>query len=1282
MPQALRMRSRVIASVAVLALPFTAALSLDSASASAPSETTLTAPADEPGTTKTVTESYGGTVTSTGTIATGPSCTDATCDEHTLHMQVPADYWDSHTGSVKLEVSWQEPTWDLDVYVRNSAGAVVGEGGATDQEPENVDLGMLPGGDYTIEVHSYLAQPGIAYAATITFTTTPVNPAMTLSEDRDTLMDELTIRYPLRVIFVGRHPSAAEIAELRASIPDTYQPTVSNKSGSPGGEPVPDPAGATGLLNWNTVHYGPGENPYFLGMRYKYDLQILQASDDYAKALFQVAKDHTAADQSYRDDTMTAQQVKYDQTNGRYRVLAKRGDTTYQVADPTKQDLVDSYAVEDWMFDTRTDARWKCAFTDAETGTCVSAGAIQDTRDSYHDPYYDKFGLDLEKMPQGVNKGSSYFFFDTFTPSYASSYFRPGAYHVWGTDKVIDGAIIDKSVKDGGSWRITDPDTGAWSGVDYARTWGGRYRFHFFDLGAAPNTYEDITWVNYGLEMSNEYPQGDPPIWQYDADPLWKQSTDTCLNQSGTHYTGETPCRIMPRLARDVAYGLFFRSTAGYLYRPIPKGDVYWLATSNWTDFYSRPQWVDGAPVGAPYGEWWSDLSKLYQVDEHDETKPSNEYDDTLRWLSSATPYARWVGRKNEVIPLYDPETNQPNGKTLDTSPKYADLPAPEHHVHSGATGTELVPEPLYGGTHEHQTYPDGSTVDLTAVSNAIEKSKAAGLTGLTYDDSVNTDVFRDFVDAHRDGIAKQVPGVGTIPSVNIVFEKLFTWGLPAIAGGISIDDANGEAWGVLNNVNDRFKWCGANYPVYDPTQNHVGDKVSLAPCHPKQETGGGFSYTVEHEAAHSLGLSHPHDGSMGVDKCPEGDPNAGKWACYWQGLGWVMDISAAPTTYAMAYRPYEVEDQDNLQRGHVVEYLLGAQTSLRTQLLAEANTGRTTPSAEYTRRYDAYVSWKTQAANLLEAGDYLHSEYAARNAALAAKGVVQTGANTSNPKLVGAGQVFYFRVHPQSTLSLTRRANVKVTGIVATQPKPRETTLTATVTNDGETGASDVVVRFSDGAATLGSSSPVDLAAGATRTVSFIWSTKAVSGTRSITALADPANAVDEEDESDNALTRQVSVRGNLVPNWSFEKGTTKPTGWTPGSGTTYLVDDAHAQDGTDLVSVQASRLGKKAASAATWSSPRFGVSPRRSYAFSMRVQGKRLSSAPSLVVRFFNASGTRVGSAAVHGTGQTFAGRDFVGFVRTPAGATTARVVLKGFGAADKAPAGTSWFDSIWVW
>ncbi|HSE09091.1 MAG TPA: CARDB domain-containing protein [Nocardioidaceae bacterium] len=1244
----------------VLATTATAAALVPGAGASTPGSTTLSA---SEGGTSTVTWTGG---PYTGFVADPGVCTEATCDEHATTLNIPADYWDTHEGSVVIDISWDLNVDDFDLYVYDEAGEMVGKSAAGGTTEESVDLGMAAPGTYTVQVVPYLTA-NATYDGRATLSATAVPAGLKYPETRQAVEDELVVDYPLNVIFVGRTPSAEEVAELEEWTPDKYRPTVSSKSAS-GGELTQIGAG---LLNWNKDHQSG--DPYFLGITYNYDVRVLTASDEYAKALFQVAEDHTAQDQSYHGGaSRTENQVEYDATFGKYRVLAKGGDPSYAVTDPTKTDLVDAYAVEDWIFDTRYDARWECAFTDATSGECHDPSVIQPDRSAYHDPYYDKDGLNLDRMPQGLNKGSSFFFLDTFTPEFAKDYFRPNAYHTYGTDKVIDGAIVPKAVEEGGSWRITDPDSGDWDGVDYARTWGGRYRFHFVDLGAAPNDFEAKTWAGRGLGMSSDYPHGDPPVWQYDADPVWQQDGETCKTE-GTQiagmdlpYNDNTPCRMMPRLARSVAYGLFFRSTPGYLYRPIPRGDVYWLAVSNWTDFYSRPQWVEGQLTNAPwYGTWWTDPDKLYKIGD---VADGVQQDDTLRWLSSATPYARWVGRKNEVIPLYDPTNNQPTGEVLDTSPKTEDLPAPEHHVTSGATGVDLAPEPLYGGEHEHATYGD-SEVDLTAVSNAVEKAKASGLTGLSYDDSVNHEMFRDFIDANRPGIADHVDGVNTIPSINMVFEKAYTWALPAIVGGIAVGTEDGEAWGVMNNVNDRFKSSKASYPGVQPG-DEAGSKRSMTDASlPTQDSGGGFSYTIEHEAAHNLGLSHPHDGSYGVDRCPEGSPNAGEWECYWSGLGWMYDISAAPTTYAMSYRPYEVEDQDNLQRGHVAEYLIAAQDALSDRLLEQAESGRTTPTAQWESDFERMKEWRVQAGELFRNGDYLHAEYAARNAAIAARGIPQTEENTSDPKLLEAGQVFYFNVNPQGGGDPgTAEPNLRPTDLEATQGKPKETALSATVANDGSADATDVVVRFLDGDSVIATSEPVDLAAGGTKAVTVTWDTRGVKGDRTVKAVVDPADTVAESDETDNTLVRTITVRGNKVTNGSFEQSSGgSPDGWIGGQGTSYDTSGAHATDGEGAVGLEGGLLN------GSWTSAPISVSPGERYDLSMSVDGP----APAVSVSFLDPAGSVVGTATLPVT--TLTG-ELTGTVTVPAGVSALKIAIA---AAPTLSAGkTTWVDDVWLW
>ncbi len=70
--------------------------------------------------------------------------------------------------------------------------------------------------------------------------------------------------------------------------------------------------------------------------------------------------------------------------------------------------------------------------------------------------------------------GYTYFVIDSFRPSYAGEYFNLNRYHNF---KVMNDLT-------------TDPDSGAQSGFDWGRVWGGRYRFLMLDVGAAPNSWE------------------------------------------------------------------------------------------------------------------------------------------------------------------------------------------------------------------------------------------------------------------------------------------------------------------------------------------------------------------------------------------------------------------------------------------------------------------------------------------------------------------------------------------------------------------------------------------------------------------------------------------------------------------------------------------------------------------------------------------------------------------------------------------------------------------------
>ena len=70
------------------------------------------------------------TVSWTGPVQTAvtnsPSDSDcnlpgAYCDDYTLTVDVPADYWDTHTGGATITISWATPANDFDLYVYSDA---------------------------------------------------------------------------------------------------------------------------------------------------------------------------------------------------------------------------------------------------------------------------------------------------------------------------------------------------------------------------------------------------------------------------------------------------------------------------------------------------------------------------------------------------------------------------------------------------------------------------------------------------------------------------------------------------------------------------------------------------------------------------------------------------------------------------------------------------------------------------------------------------------------------------------------------------------------------------------------------------------------------------------------------------------------------------------------------------------------------------------------------------------------------------------------------------------
>jgi LPXTG-motif cell wall-anchored protein len=749
------------------------------------------------------------------------------------------------------------------------------------------------------------------------------------------LADELLTQHlRVNVVFAGREFTKDDVATLRDQLPDKYYPSVITKTFSDCSSDDNDVDCQAGtLVNWHGAHYSGtqssaddegedrgGRVPYFEALRWNYSYRFFQAADNWTHDLFEQMGN---ASEMGPAEPVSGTRLGAAGFLAAYHARAGifRG-AEGALASPATIQKIDPYPIEDWIMANRFDKKYQ--FTDIESGVARDGAFINPDPTAYYDPFYDAKGTkNLDRMPQGPVTSVTYFVLDTYTSDVAREFMSPSTYHAFDVAK-----------------HMIDPDTDAPDSPYPMRLWGGRYRFFMYDLGAAPNGFETPDWTERVPYDSAGFPDGDPPIWEIDNNPLW-----------GGWQTN------LEKISRMVRTGLAYRFTASYLYRPRP-ADVIFVSTNNWSDYYSRPE-------GG--GLRYTDLTKLYD--------PGY----VSRNFSSVLPYANFTT-----------EANDPNLRTfryLGCSSERAGT-APEATSAVGADGPTIMS-------------PDPSCPQGDKYQRALEEAKAQGddVAGAgVQQGGVSAGVVRAFVEENRDEIAPFRPNQLTITNISVVFPGVMTWTIPVIVGGIAFGTPNSEAWGVLQNTNERSK----------PTAATDCSKSPAAPeCNGVPPEGGlGFSYVVTHESAHFVGLTHPHDSTI-VEKNEEGE-----WDYYKDQLAKLFDFSQAPTTYAGAFAPYSVIDQDIVQRGHAAEYVQMAQDLLFDAYLQDGIAGSNGPSEATMKKVSEVARWEQLGSRLLACGDLLHAEYAMRNAFFAAQGIYGPEVE---PKLIAPGEVALFKITPQA---------------------------------------------------------------------------------------------------------------------------------------------------------------------------------------------------------------------------------------------------------------------------
>jgi hypothetical protein len=892
-----------------------------------------------------------------------PSTGEASCED--VKLTVPRGVSPS---TLYVKIAWTHPVWKAYLYVTSpdkskTYGGPLGcdtdvfNKGCGNETALPVDEVTIPSpapGDWTVRVaavnihdETYQGMASLVNA----------DPFQYSKETLKALTKDLTKQQRVNIAFVGWKPDAQVLSDIRAALPDEYIPSSASKQSADANDTRDLPG--SGLIQHEVNHYtgtDPTNSncctppftgrfvPYFQPIKFVPRYHFLAADDTYTKDLFGAMKAATSPNQDFGSDAVYATNVQnvpsherayLENYNAHYGGQFRGAHPAQCDPSDCKVDMIDEFKVEDWIHNTRLDPKYCNSFTDLQSGAKSGAQFINPDPNAVRDPYWDGNGthaVNVDSQPQGTSQDITFFFIDTFFPTYADQYFNLGRYHTL--------ASFD---------HIKDPDTGAAQQIDNARGWGGRFRFYFQDLGAAPSFYERENWLREEASVADGSAGFDPPIWQYRNDPSWNGTaapSDPATMQvraAGSVFGGV--------LGWDVNQGFAFKYIGSYLYRPIPS-DAYVLATNNWIDFYSQP---------AQQGFYDINFSKVYN--------PALG----IKALNSASPYATFTDSLPEL-----PNLSTPNKLGC----------ANNHHT------LNVVPVQPVRDALTIQGCAQG--VAENPIQHAIEDGKNHGALGTTVntpsgpisipDAGVNAGDLRNFVDHNRATYAPLKAGVFTVPVLNIYFEKLYNVAIPLIVGGLAEGTNDGEGWGQIDNLNERS--------VTKAAINCAASSPAAPACLPG---GGPFSnaramtYIVQHEAAHFQGLHHPHDGTASVEKAqgPEipASPFTGQWHYYYSMNKWQYDMTASPTTYGHTYGIYEVVDQDRLMYGHVSEYAKQAQDWIADGYFNEAALGATSPSASLQQRETAMKSEKSTAATLFQNGDYLHAQYEMRNAMLHAKG-------------------------------------------------------------------------------------------------------------------------------------------------------------------------------------------------------------------------------------------------------------------------------------------------------
>jgi hypothetical protein len=487
---------------------------------------------------------------------------DPACDSYKLTIQPPGGGF-----NVQIGITPSSAGDDYDLYVENPAGTRVASS-ASSGGTESVILTNPAAGTYTVRVLAWAVLPGGTYNGKATLT--PVagggggtNDPNSVKWAYDPDAAQASVEVPLRVVMVGFQPGELNESALVGEVPDTQRPGVLIPRGTDSSGDAFPLFGAETLVNHGRNYYNDSK-PFLVPYEYRWKRQVIYASDAFANGLFAAMKANSMTGEFAKSGNRQYLE-SYNATRGVHRGALS------QVTPNAPVRFVNGEKIEDW----------------------IAANA----------PTLLGFDFAARGKGPGKNPGYTVFVLNTWDSPAAKTHLQPEhEYHVWKIDRF-------------------DPDTHDFDGIDWARIWGGRYRFMMADLGAAPNPYEAETWGNRNRSTygSANY---DPPLWEYRAGaprPVTLVNLTEGIEQAVTPGARWDTDQLNRMIGRTIGQAASFRFLHSYLYEPQPATGKYWFSDNVWHDAKAELPWA-------------SDLSKLY-----DQTT-------VLAGLRTLTPYLEFSG--------------------------------------------------------------------------------------------------------------------------------------------------------------------------------------------------------------------------------------------------------------------------------------------------------------------------------------------------------------------------------------------------------------------------------------------------------------------------------------------------------------------------------------------------------------------------------------------------------------------------------------------------------------